>query len=318
MHFTKPTVFGLIQSTAVLAANHQVIVGQNNGLTFTPTTLNAAAGDTVQFMFATQNHTVTAGTPNTGCSPSGQFYSGFVPAPGAAAAGAAAPAAGAAAPAASAAAGKKPAKGGKWVIRGENNIFLERQNTLPSFTVPIKNTQPITVYCSQAQHCQVGMVMVINPTQQGATSLSQYQQLCAKAKTNVIPPGGPNGGALANLVKGTKAGAGGAKAGAGAGAAGAGAATGTAGTAKAGGKGSAAGAGAAGAGAAAAGTTGTAKAGGKGTAAGAGAAAAGTTGTAKAGGKGAGAAAGAGANAAAQGAQGQGAQGAKKAKWNGN
>jgi plastocyanin len=54
MHFTKPTVFGLIQSTAVLAANHQVIVGQNNGLTFTPTTLNAAAGDTVQFMFATQ------------------------------------------------------------------------------------------------------------------------------------------------------------------------------------------------------------------------------------------------------------------------
>jgi len=197
MHFTKPTVFGLIQSATVFAATHQVIVGQNNGLTFTPNTVTAAAGDTVQFMFSTQNHTVTAGNPNAGCSPSGQFYSGFVPAPGAASP---------AKPAASAA-----AKAGHKMIRGENNIFLPRAGALPSFTVPVQNTQPIAVYCSQAQHCQAGMVMIINPTQTGATSLQAYQALSAKAKTNVIPKTGVTGGTLANLVKpATPAGAAGA------------------------------------------------------------------------------------------------------------
>lgn len=191
MHFTKPVVFGLVQSTAVFAANHQVIVGQNNALTFTPNTLNAAVGDTVTYMFATQNHTVTAGNPNAGCTPSGQFYSGFVPAPGAAPA------------AAPAKAAKKPA--GTKMIRGENNIFLPRAGALPSFTVAVQNTQPMTVYCSQAQHCQVGMVMTINPAAQGPTTLAAYKALCAKAKTNVIPKTQPNGGTLANLVKGTKA-----------------------------------------------------------------------------------------------------------------
>jgi plastocyanin len=52
MHFTKSAVVAFLP--AALAANFQVIVGANNGLTFTPTTVKAAAGDTVQFMFATQ------------------------------------------------------------------------------------------------------------------------------------------------------------------------------------------------------------------------------------------------------------------------
>jgi plastocyanin len=54
MHFTKPAVFGLIQSATVFAANQIVMVGPGGGLTFSPTTVKAAAGDTVQFMFATQ------------------------------------------------------------------------------------------------------------------------------------------------------------------------------------------------------------------------------------------------------------------------
>jgi plastocyanin len=33
-----------------------------------------------------------------------------------------------------------------------------------TFDVAITDKNPITVYCAQAQHCQVGMVMVINPT----------------------------------------------------------------------------------------------------------------------------------------------------------
>ena len=63
MHFTKSSVLaGLLP--AVMAKNFQVIVGQNNQLTFTPNTVNAAAGDTVQFMFAnsvrTSNATLTS------------------------------------------------------------------------------------------------------------------------------------------------------------------------------------------------------------------------------------------------------------------
>lgn len=85
MHFTKSTAFAMMQSASVLAATKQVMVGPNGGLTFSPNTVTAAVGDTVQFMFVSQNHTVTSGNPSTGCTPSGQFNSGFVPAPGAAA-----------------------------------------------------------------------------------------------------------------------------------------------------------------------------------------------------------------------------------------
>lgn len=86
MHFTKSTTFALMQSASVFAATKQVMVGPNGGLTFSPTSVTAAVGDTVQFMFVSQNHTVTSGNPNAGCTPNGVFNSGFVPAPGGAAA----------------------------------------------------------------------------------------------------------------------------------------------------------------------------------------------------------------------------------------
>jgi len=226
MHFTKSAVIGFLP--AALAANFQVIVGANNGLTFTPNTVKAAVGDTVQYMFATQNHTVTSGNAAVGCTPNNNFNSGFVPAPGAA--GTAAAGTTAAGAAAGTAKGKKP--GQKLAIRGENSFFI-RAGTLPSFTVPVTSTQPVTVYCAQAQHCQSGMVMVINPAPAGAQSLQQYQATCAKAKTNV-PAKAVTGGTLKNLVKPAAGGAGAAAGTTGTGAAAAGT-TGTgaaAGTAK--------------------------------------------------------------------------------------
>jgi hypothetical protein len=33
---------------------------------------------------------------------------------------------------------------------------------VPTYTIQINNTTPIWVYCSQAQHCQKGMTLVIN------------------------------------------------------------------------------------------------------------------------------------------------------------
>lgn len=32
-----------------------------------------------------------------------------------------------------------------------------------TYTIPIRDTNPIWFYCSQARHCQEGMVGVINP-----------------------------------------------------------------------------------------------------------------------------------------------------------
>jgi len=179
MFFSKSVIIAF--ASGAFAANHNVVVGQNNGLTFTPSTVTAAVGDTVTYQFATQNHTVTSGNANAGCTPDGKFYSGFVPAT---------------APAAAA----KP-KGNK-MVRGVNNLFdLEKRANSPTFTVAVANTQPQVVYCSQAQHCQSGMVMVINPSTSGATSLQQYQQAASKAKTNVIPKTGVTGGTLNAAAK---------------------------------------------------------------------------------------------------------------------
>jgi hypothetical protein len=41
-----------------------------------------------------------------------------------------------------------------------------------TYTVPIKDNSPIWFYCSQAKHCQGGMVGVINPYVFPAPSLS--------------------------------------------------------------------------------------------------------------------------------------------------
>jgi plastocyanin len=159
MVFSKSAVLSFV--SAALAANHNILVGQGGGLTFTPQTVNAAVGDTVTYTFLTQNHTVTSGTPNQGCTPDGTFNSGFIPVPSA----------GANANANANANGGNAAKTkGNFAIRGLNNVFdaraalEERQNTQPNFVVKVTNTQPQVFYCAQAQHCQVGMVGVINPS----------------------------------------------------------------------------------------------------------------------------------------------------------
>jgi len=180
MFFSKSIIIAF--ASGAFAANHNVAVGQNNGLTFTPSTVTAAVGDTVTYQFLTQNHTVTSGSANVGCSPDGKFYSGFVPVTAAAA-----------------------AKSNK-MVRGLNNVFdLEKRANSPTFTVAVTNTQPQVVYCSQAQHCQSGMVMVINPSTSGATSLSQVQAAASKAKTNVVPKTGVSGGTLNAAAKAAQA-----------------------------------------------------------------------------------------------------------------
>jgi hypothetical protein len=69
------------------------------------------------------------------------------------------------------------------------------------FMVPITDNQPMYIYCSQAQHCQQGMVMVINPP--NAQAVTQYQNKAAQANNNVSPRGGISGGQVLNNNAGT-------------------------------------------------------------------------------------------------------------------
>ena len=57
-----------------------VAVGRS-GLNFSPSTIQAAQGDVLEFRFWAKNHSVVAGSWTNACTPatSGGFYSGFFP-----------------------------------------------------------------------------------------------------------------------------------------------------------------------------------------------------------------------------------------------
>jgi hypothetical protein len=128
----------------------------------------------VAFNFAAQNHSIVSSDANTPCQPQrNAIFSDFQPV-------------------------AAPATNGR--NRGKNNRRQTASNT-PTFMVPIVDDQPMYIYCSQAQHCQQGMVMVINPP--NAQAVQQYANKAAKANNNVSPQGGVSGGQMLNNAAGT-------------------------------------------------------------------------------------------------------------------
>jgi len=80
---------------------------------------------------------------------------------------------------------------------GVNSGFVDAK-TAPAtdvFTVTINSTDPIYIYCAQAQHCQNGMVMTINGPS-GGNTLDAYRT-AAKAAGNSTKPASIQGGILA-------------------------------------------------------------------------------------------------------------------------
>ncbi|KAF3918447.1 hypothetical protein ABW21_db0202241 [Orbilia brochopaga] len=74
---TVPAQAATTSSGSAAASTHTVNVGAG-GLVFSPDTITAAKGDTVQFVFAGGNHTVTQADFNNPCNPSNNaFTSGF-------------------------------------------------------------------------------------------------------------------------------------------------------------------------------------------------------------------------------------------------
>ncbi|MCJ1310576.1 hypothetical protein MMC25_004241 [Agyrium rufum] len=65
-----------------MGMTHQVTVGGEAGLVYTPSTISAAVGDMVQFNFLSQNHTVTQSSFGTPCEAmEGGADTGFMPNP---------------------------------------------------------------------------------------------------------------------------------------------------------------------------------------------------------------------------------------------
>jgi plastocyanin len=165
-------------ASSASAAIMTVTVAANNKFQFTPNTITAAPGDMVAFNFVSQNHSVASSNANTPCVPQrNAIFSDFQPI---------------AAPAGNGA--------GNGRNRGKNNRRQTATNT-PTFMVPVTDNQPMYIYCSQAQHCQAGMVMVINPPT--ANAVQQYANKAAQAKNNVSPRGGLSGGQMINNAAGT-------------------------------------------------------------------------------------------------------------------
>lgn len=123
MHFSTIFAFTALAGSA-LAVDHSVAVGTKAGdLVFKPDTINAAEGDTVTFKFWPKNHSIAQAAFNSPCTP---LNNGF------------------------------------W------SGFVPTADTQKvsnwTFTYEVTNASaPIWFYCTQGQHCQNGMVGVINP-----------------------------------------------------------------------------------------------------------------------------------------------------------
>ncbi|KAL6705138.1 hypothetical protein ACN47E_007243 [Coniothyrium glycines] len=147
MHFS--TIFTTTAlAGAVFAADHKVAVGTQSGeLIFKPDSVQAAEGDTVTFRFWPKNHSVAQAAFANPCQP---------------------------------------------MARGFWSGYVPTTNTQAvaneTFTYTVTNASaPVWFYCTQGQHCQAGMVGVINPPQTGARTLDAFKNASKQATANVAP-----------------------------------------------------------------------------------------------------------------------------------
>ncbi|KAI8280733.1 hypothetical protein K4K59_008477 [Colletotrichum sp. SAR11_240] len=164
---------------------HVVKVGES-GLTFSPNDVKAAVGDTVEFHFYPKAHSVAQSSFDKPCEPlSNGTATGFF-------------------------SGPVPVSSGEGA---------------DVFSVKVEDASPKWFYCATAQHCQGGMVGVINAPSSGGKTVDAYKEAAAKAAKNVAPAS-TGGGSLGPAATGSPSSSGGS--GASASASGTSAASGTA------------------------------------------------------------------------------------------
>ncbi|KAJ7905796.1 Cupredoxin, partial [Mycena olivaceomarginata] len=121
---------------SVLAEDHLILVGAGGSLTYSPSNITAAQGDTVTFQFQAKNHTVTQSTFASPCTIQ-----------------------------------TTPAQG---IDSGFQNVD-NTSSTVPEWSFTVDNaTTPLWFFCAQVGHCQKGMVFSVNAKPDGPKSYAVY------------------------------------------------------------------------------------------------------------------------------------------------
>ncbi|MCJ1335636.1 hypothetical protein MMC09_000908 [Bachmanniomyces sp. S44760] len=146
----------MVSSTAAAPTSsttvHVVKVSDKGGdLKFIPDVIQANPGDMVQYQFYPKNHSVVESTFANPCVPINNIQpnvTGF--------------------------------------FSGFMPVAADAA-MMPTFTIPITDTKPHWFYCSQAKHCQAGMVGVINPPANSPKNIDAFTQLAAQAPESLSP-----------------------------------------------------------------------------------------------------------------------------------
>ncbi|KAI1173196.1 hypothetical protein F4777DRAFT_590026 [Nemania sp. FL0916] len=156
MHFSTGAIATALMGLASAQTTHVVSVSSaNNTLKFFPDNLKPAIGDQIQFQFLAGNHSVVQSNFDNPCEPI-QLHA--------------------------------PAT--KGVFSGYMNVAAgAATGQIPVWTMPVTNSTPVWIYCSQGMHCQKGMVLVLNENTaaNSSRSLANFKTLAASAAANLDP-----------------------------------------------------------------------------------------------------------------------------------
>ncbi|KAF2263478.1 hypothetical protein CC78DRAFT_533904 [Lojkania enalia] len=163
--FAAAAIFGLTTAAPAdppyTGVTKEVIVGftgANKGFAFEPNNVVAQPGDKMRFIFHPKNHSIVQSSFDEPC---------------------------------------KPLEGG--IFSGFN--FATKEGPAPNvFEFKVKDTKPIWLYCSQTagNHCQQGMVMVINSPFSPPKDINGYTALSKLTEVSTSPADifTPIGGAI--------------------------------------------------------------------------------------------------------------------------
>ncbi|KZL83544.1 extracellular serine-rich protein [Colletotrichum incanum] len=162
MHISAMVVSALAAVAQAVDVQVVSVASTNNTLKFFPDKINAPVGSMVQFQFRGGNHSVVQSTFDNPCIPISNVNTS--------------------------------AKG---VYSGYQPVAASAaMGQIPVFTVMVSSTAPMWLYCSQAKHCQNGMVMVINENSKAnaTRTLENYAKAAKTVPQAQIPGGGAAGG----------------------------------------------------------------------------------------------------------------------------
>ncbi|RYP44488.1 hypothetical protein DL768_009059 [Monosporascus sp. mg162] len=121
-----------------------VVVGGQQDV-FVPNVVKASVGDVVQFQFSAGNHTVTQSPADAACVPLQMTD--------------------------------------PTAVHSGHIPFEANQTTVGVFEMPVVSTDTMFMYCATGPHCQLGQIMVINPTDD--QQVLDYAKLAQAAPENI-------------------------------------------------------------------------------------------------------------------------------------